>query len=150
VRGEKIMAWRVPKILFDGGIITAPPGSKVPYMQKRLLDATQNALAAVAEDVCIGFKLTVGLDAEWCLERAERTSVILHLPENADIDYVVEAVNLENLECWKDEQNRFHVAIGPWFTTKEVDHVVLCTIKIVHEYTGLLHADMAEHGHSHD
>lgn len=122
----------------------------LPYMQNRLIAATQNALAAVAEDVRRGFKETVGLEAEWFTERAEKSSVIVHLPENIDVDYVVEAVNLENLECWKDEENRFHVAISPWFVTKEVDHVVLCTIKVVHEFTGLLFVDMSEHGHSHE
>lgn len=144
------MAWQIPQLFYDGGLIPAMPGSKVPYMQKRLFDATQNALAAVAEDICIGFKLTVGLNAYWFLEATEKTSVIVEIPENIDLDYVVEAVNAENLECWKDEQNRFHVAIGPYFSTKEVDHVVLCTIKVVHEFTGLLFVDMALHGHTHD
>jgi hypothetical protein len=119
-------------------------------MQNRLIAATQNVLAAVAEDVCLGFKETVGLNAEWFTEKDEKSSVVVYLPENIDVDYVVEAVNLENLECWKDEENRFHVAISPWFTTKEVDHVVLCTIKVVHEFTGLLFVDMSEHGHSHE
>lgn len=119
-------------------------------MQNRLIAAVQNALAAVAEDVCLGFKETVGLEAEWFTDKAEKSSVVVYLPENVDVDYIVEAVNLENLECWKDEENRFNVAISPWFTTKEVDHVVLCTIKVVHEFTGLLFVDMSEHGHLHE
>lgn len=118
-------------------------------MQKKLYEATLYALAAVAADVRQGLLETVGLESEWQTDSKERASVVIYLPPTADAEYVARAVNLENLEAWLDEKNRFHVAIGPYYMTKDVDQVVLCTIKVVHQYTGLIGIDEKTHGHSH-
>lgn len=119
----------------------------VGYMQKNLHTATLNVLAAIAADVKRGLLETVGLESEWWTEKAERASIVVFLPENVDAEYVARAVNLENLESWLDEENRFHVAIAPWYSTKDVDQTVLCVIKVVSRFTGLLYVDPNVHSH---
>lgn len=121
----------------------------VGYMQRKLYDATLNALAAIAADVRQGLLETVGLESEWWTEDNERASVIVYLPENANPEYIARAINQENLEAWLDEEKRLHIAIGPWYTIKDVDQVVLCTVKVVHQFTGLIGIDPITHGHTH-
>lgn len=121
----------------------------VGYMQKNLHTAMLNVLAAIAADVGRGLLETIGLESEWWTEKTTRTSVVVYLPEKVDAEYVAEAVDLENLEAWLDEEKRFHVAIAPWYSTKDVDQTVLCVIKVVSRFTGLLGVDPNGHGHHH-
>lgn len=119
----------------------------VGYMQKNLHSSTLNVLAAIAADVKRGLLETVGLESEWWTERADRASIVVYLPENVDAEYIAEAVELENLEAWLDDEKYFHVAIALWYSTKEVDQTVLCVIKVVSQFTGLLNVDPNAHRH---
>lgn len=136
--GRKLLAWRLPPLLANlapGQPITGPEGSTVAWAQMRLLEATRTALAAVANDVRLGLGETVGIVAEWA--EGERASVIIKLPEGVDTHFIAHAIDLENVEAWCDELNRVHVAIGPWYSTKDVDQVVLSITKVVHVLLGL-------------
>ncbi len=119
----------------------------VGYMQKNLHAATLNVLAAIAADVRRGLLETVALESEWWTEKSERASVVVSLPENVDAEYVARAVASENLEAWLDEERRFHVGIAPWYSTKDIDQTVLCVIKVVSQFTGLLDVDPNAHRH---
>ncbi len=44
---------------------------------------------------------------------------------------------MENVEAWCDENRYVHAAIGPWYSTKDVDQVVLSITKVVHVKLGL-------------
>lgn len=132
------MAWQWPLLvtrLTPSETITGPAGSKVAWAQKRLVDAAQMALACVANDVQIGLQETVGIHAQ--LAQGERASVIITLPVGTDTNYIAQAIDLENVEAWCDENGQVHAAIGPWYTTKDVDQVVLSITKVVHVLLGL-------------
>lgn len=146
MRGTKLTAWRIPAI-FQAADYESPEGSMVGYMQKNLHAATLNVLAAIAADVKRGLLETVALESEWWTEKADRASVVVYLPENIDAKYVAEAIDLENLEAWLDVEKRFHVGIAPWYSTKDVDQTVLCVIKVVSQFTGLLNVDPNAHRH---
>ncbi len=138
MRGKKLEAWRVPPVwknLQSGETAAAPENSKVLATQKTLLNATLGAIEAVYEDVRNGLRETVGV--ECVLEIEERCSVVLILPENADAGQIAEAIDLENIEAWRDEQNRVHVGISPWFSTKDVDQTVLAPVKVIHVLLGI-------------
>lgn len=152
MRGTKLIAWRAPRIVASGEILqteNAPENSMVAFMQKRLLEAVNYALAAIAADVRRGLLETVGLESEWWTEDATRASIVVHLPESVDVQWIARAIDLENLEAWADRENRLHVAVSPWYSTKDVDQTVLCTIKVVHQFTGLLGVDLAARNHAH-
>ena len=116
-----------------------PTGSLVPWAQTQLAQATQQALAAVARDVVSGLQETVGIRSKWNAEFVEhaKCSVILELPSDADSAYIAKAIDLENVEAWCDGNKQIHVAIGPWYSTKDVDQVVLSVTKVVHVLLGL-------------
>lgn len=136
------MAWRLPPLLASiapGETITGPEGSTVAWAQVRLQEATRMALAAVANDVRLGLQETVGIAAQW--SEGERASVVITLPEGTDSHFIARAIDLENVEAWCDDQNQVHAAIGPWYTTKDVDQVVLSITKVVHVLLGLHAAD---------
>lgn len=138
MRGRKLLAWHLPPLLAGlsaGQSITGPPGSTVAWAQARLWEATRMALAAVANDVRLGLQETVGIVAEWV--EGERASVKITLPEGTDTQLIARAIDLENVEAWCDEHNQVHVAIGPWYSTKDVDQVVLSITKVVHVLLGL-------------
>lgn len=94
------------------------------------------ALATIAKDVRLGLLETVGISAEWA-EQGESASVVITLPKGADTKFIAKAIDLENVEAWCDEQEQVHVAISPWYTTKDVDQVVLAITKVVHVLLGL-------------
>jgi hypothetical protein len=137
VRGQKLLAWRLPPVaqLAQGESIAGPQGSAVPWAQMRLLEATRMALAAVANDVKQGLQETVGIDAE--MIEGECAAVVLTLPADTDTELIARAIDLENVEAWCDNEARVLVAIGPWYTTKDVDQVVLSITKVVHVLLGL-------------
>ena len=111
----------------------------VPWAQTQLVQATQQALAAVANDVTKGLLETVGIVSKWGAEDAENSkcSVVLELPDEADPEFIANAIDLENVEAWCDENKQVHVAIGPWYSTKDVDQVVLSVTKVMHVLLGM-------------
>jgi len=148
VRGTKLTAWRTPKVF--SGNTSVPKNSMVPFMQEKLLASINYALAAIAADVRQGLLETVGLESEWWTDDSEMASVVVHLPENIDRDYLVKAINLENLEAWCDDKKRVHIAISPFYTTKDVDQTVLCVVKVACQFTGLIDVDSKSFYHKHD
>lgn len=135
------MAWQLPSMMAQVKNYSTekPVGSMVPWAQTQLVQATQQALAAVANDVANGIKETVGLSSKWGSESTEndRCSVIIELPDKADPELIAKAIDLENVEAWCDENQKVHVAIGPWYSTKDVDQVVLSVTKVVHVLLGM-------------
>jgi hypothetical protein len=135
------MAWRIPAVMANIQNLAneKPVGSMLPWAQSQLFNATQQALAAVAQDVANGLAETVGIRCAWGteLKAEERCSVVLELPPSADPGYIARAIDLENVEAWCDENRYVHVAIGPWYSTKDVDQVVLSITKVVHVKLGL-------------
>ena len=135
------MAWQLPSMMAQVKNYSTekPVGSMVPWAQTQLVQATQQALAAVANDVANGIKETVGLSSKWGSESTEndRCSVIIELPNEADPELIAKAIDLENVEAWCDENKKVHVAIGPWYSTKDVDQVVLSVTKVVHVLLGM-------------
>jgi len=142
VRGSKLTAWQVPFVIANGTNDPVPENSKVPQAQKQLMDATRAALAAISADVDAGLRETVGVGA--VLDIDERASVILDLPPEADAEIMARAVDMENIEAWCDENKRVHVAINPWYSTKDVDQTVLAVIKVVHVKLGMHASDAAQ------
>lgn len=137
MRGTKLLAWRVPPVVshLDGDSVAVPKGSRVPRAQKQLLATTRAALKAVAEDVRTGLSETVGIGS--ALAEGDRSSVVIELPPGTDTEQIARAIDIENVEAWHDEDGRVHVGIGPWYSTKDVDQVVLSIIKVVHVMLGL-------------
>ncbi len=142
MRGTKLLAWRVPPIVSNArdGAIPGPADSRVPRAQKQLHAATRAVLKAVAEDVSTGLRETVGVGS--ALAEGDRSSVVLELPPGTDTEQIARAIDLENVEAWCAEDGRVHVGIGPWYSTKDVDQVVLSIIKVVHVLLGLHASDV--------
>jgi hypothetical protein len=137
VRGTKLKAWRVPPVwkqLQTGGT-AASDKSKVLQRQRQLLTATQATLNAVYADVRRGLLETVGVDC--ALVTDELCSVVLELPAGTDTEIVARAIDLENVEAWRDAQGRVNVAINPWYSTKDVDQTVLSAVKVIHVLLGI-------------
>ena len=144
VRGTKLLAWCVPPVwkgLQTGEAVT-PENSKVLSRQKNLLAATQSALDAVFADVREGLLETVGVDCTLVIDG--RCSVILDLPAETDTEMIARAIDLENVEAWRDESERVHIGISPWFSTKDVDQTVLAPVKVIHVLLGIHASDSAE------
>ncbi len=141
MRGHKLMAWELPPMMVNLKHYSTekPSGSMVPWAQTQLAQATQQALAAVARDVVSGLQETVGIRSRWGTEFAEQAkcSVIVELPSEADPEFIAHAIDLENVEAWCDENQQVHVAIGPWYSTKDVDQVVLSVTKVIHVLLGM-------------
>lgn len=116
-----------------------PENSKVLSKQRNLLAATHAALDAVFADVRTGLLETVGIDCS--LEINERCSVVLDLPAGADSEQIAKAIDLENVEAWRDETGRVHVGISPWLSTKDVDQTVLSPVKVIHVLLGVHASD---------
>lgn len=137
------MAWRTHPVITNaqGGDIAGPEDSRVPRVQKKLLTATRAALEAVAEDIRTGLSETVGVGSAWV--EADRSSVVLELLPGTDTELIARATDLENVEAWLGEDGRVYVGIGPWYSTKDVDQVVLSITKVVHVMLGL-HASDAQ------
>ncbi len=140
------MAWQLPAMMANlkNYSTEKPVGSMVPWAQIQLAQATQQALAAVANDVTKGLLETVGIVSKWGAEDTENSkcSVVLELPSEADPEFIANAIDLENIEAWCDENKKVHVAIGPWYSTKDVDQVVLSVTKIVHVLLGMHGAEI--------
>ncbi len=141
MRETKLLAWQVPPIwkLLQARDLSAPENSQVLNNQKQLLKTTLATLDAVFKDVRGGLLETVGVDS--FLSVGERCSFVLNLPENADAKQIAQAIDLENIESWRDEKGRVHVGISPWLSTKDVDQTVLCPVKVIHVLLGIHAAD---------
>lgn len=127
------MAWPIPPLM-QGGISDGPKGSQVSAHQQELLRATRAALLAIASDVRQGLLETVGIESR--LVESDRFAMEIDLPQQTDAGMIAQAIDLENVEAWC-ENGKVRVAIGPWYTTKDVDQVVLCVTKVVHVMLGL-------------
>lgn len=117
--------------------ITSPAnsyGSRVAARQKELLRSTGAVLAAIADDVHQGLLETVGIESRMVMR--DRCAVEIDLPPDTGVEKIARAIDLENLEAWC-EDGKVRVGIGPWYTTKDVDQVVLCVTKVVHVMLGL-------------
>ena len=135
------MAWPVPPLMQNAkdGIPASPKGSQVSARQQELLRATRKALLAISKDVRQGLLETVGIESR--LVESDRFAMEIELPPQtdnamADAAIIAQAIDLENVEAWC-ENGKVRVAIGPWYTTKDVDQVVLCVTKVVHVLLGL-------------
>ncbi len=144
MRGTKLEAWRIPQIWKDlrENALSVPEGSGVPQKQVYLMKATLAVLKSIAEDVRGGLLETVGVESAFSMDDG-RCSMILELPEGTDTELIGRAIDAENVEAWRDGQDRVHVALNPWYSTKDVDQTVLCTIKVIHVLLGI-HATDAE------
>ncbi len=144
MRGTKLLAWRIPPVWKDlqTGEASAPENSKVLSNQKQLMKVTLTTLDAVFADVRQGLRETVGIDCELVAE--SRCSVVLNLPAETDTETIARAIDLENIEAWRDASGRVHVGISPWLSTKEVDQTVLSPVKVIHVLLGVHASDSAE------
>ncbi len=139
------MAWRIPphwKSLEENAF-AVPEGSIVPAKQKKLFAATLEVLTAIGKDMRAGLLETVGVESSLSID-AERCSIILDLPENADAEHIALAIDAENVEAWRGENGKVHVAVNPWYSTKDVDQAVLCAIKVIHVVLGVHATDAAQ------
>lgn len=132
------MAWPIPPLM-QSGITASPNGSQVSARQQELLRATRAVLLAIASDVRQGLLETVGIESR--LVESDRFAMEIELPPQkdnamADAAMIAQAIDVENVEAWC-ENGKVRVAIGPWYTTKDVDQVVLCVTKVVHVLLGL-------------
>lgn len=142
MRGTKLTAWRMPPIWNDlqNNSVPVPEGSSVPQKQERLLKATRVVLDSIAEDVRRGLMETVGVMSRLCLDDG-LSSVVLALPRGTDTELIAQAIDAENVEAWCDTHGQVHIALNPWYSTKDVDQTVLSTIKIVHVLLGMHASD---------
>jgi len=144
VRGTKLLAWRVPSVwkTLQTDDAAAPENSKVLSNQKQLMKAALATLESVFTDVRQGLRETVGVNCT--LVVGERCSVVLDLPDEADTEQIARAIDLENIEAWRDEAGRVHICLSPWFSTKDVDQTVLSSVKVIHVLLGIHASDSAE------
>jgi hypothetical protein len=145
VRGTKLTAWRIPPIWknLQENSLSVPVNSSVPQNQKKMIAATREALMAIARDVREGLLETVGVESSLILDD-ERCSMVLELPEGTDTELVARAIDLENVEAWRDGAGKVHVGVNPWYSTKDVDQTVLCTIKVIHVLLGIHASDQPQ------
>lgn len=138
MRGTKLTAWQIPPVWknLQGNVFEAPEGSTVPENQEKMLRVTLNVLEAIAADVRGGLLETVGIESRLSLDE-ERCSMILELSAGTDTKHIAEAIDAENIEAWCDSSGRVNIAVNPWYSTKDVDQTVLCTIKVIHVLLGL-------------
>ncbi len=138
MRGTKLTAWRIPPIWngLQENVLNVPENSSVPQNQRKMFRATGEVLTAIARDVRGGLLETVGIESSISFDDG-RCSVVLELPEGTDTELVARAIDLENVEAWSDAAGKVRVGINPWYSTKDVDQTVLCTIKVIHVLLGI-------------
>jgi len=133
-----LTAWRIPPVwknLRENDLLV-PENSSVPQNQKKMFRATGEVLAAIAKDVRDGLLETVGVESSLSFDDG-RCSIALELPVGTDTELVARAIDAENIEAWRDDAGKVHVGINPWYSTKDVDQAVLCTIKVIHVLLGI-------------
>lgn len=114
----------------------------MPAKQKELQRATLEVLRSIAKDVSAGLFETVGVESEFAIDDG-RCAMRLELPVGADAEYLARAIDAENVEAWTDANGKVCVGINPWYSTKDVDQTVLCTIKVIHVLLGIHATDNA-------
>ncbi len=107
------------------------------------MKATQMTLDSIAEDVRGGLLETVGVDSEYSIDDG-RCSMMLELPAESDTEMIASAIDMENIEAWADANGRVHLAINPWYSTKDVDQTVLSAVKVIHVLLGIHAGDDAQ------
>lgn len=107
--------------------------------QKQLVKAARATLDAVFADVRTGLRETVGVDCSLAIN--ERCSIVLDLPAETDAEQIARAIDLENVEAWRDADGSVHVGVSPWFSAKDVDQAVLSTVKVIHVLLGIHASD---------
>ena len=118
-----------------------PEGSTVPRDQMKMLRETEKVLLSIAKDVRGGLLETVGIESAYSTDGGRTSMMLLKLPDGSDPLIIAEAIDAENVEAWTDENHQVHIAINPWYSTKDVDQTVLSTIKIIHVLLGIHAAD---------
>lgn len=99
--------------------------------------ATEKVLASIAADMRVGLLETVGVESAFAVD-GERCSMILELPAETDTEYIARAIDAEQVEAWRGAADgKVHVAVNPWYSTKDVDQAVLCAIKVIHVILGI-------------
>ncbi len=148
MRGTKLLAWRVPEVVAETAQngVSQTVSQSVGNSQQKLLRATHATLAAIAAEVEQGLAETVGVKC--ALSVNDRASVILELaPENLKSfspQQIAEAIEMENVEAWCDDDGKIHVGINPWLTAKETDQTILVIVKVTHVLLGM-HATADDH-----
>lgn len=144
MRGTKLEAWRIPPVWTNlrGTDLKIPENSTVPQKQQALIKSTLAVLEAIASDVRNGLLETVGVESVFSTDDG-RCSMRLALPPATDTELIARAIDLENIESWLDAEKRVHIGISPWYSTKDVDQAVLCTIKVIHVLLGIHASDNA-------
>jgi hypothetical protein len=82
---------------------------------------------AVFADVRTGLRETVASNVRSHV--GERCSGVLDLPGETDTEQIARAIDLENVEAWRDADERVHVGLSPWLSTKDVDQTFFRTSK---------------------
>jgi len=138
VRGTKLEAWRIPPVWnrLQENDYEIPENSSVFREQQFLLKSTYAVLKAIADDVRNGLMETVGVESEFSIDEG-RCSMRLEFPTETDTELIARAIDLENIEAWRDLEGKVHIAVNPWYSTKDVDQTILCTIKVIHVLLGL-------------
>jgi hypothetical protein len=115
-------------------LIEEVEGSAVAARQREMALAIHRTLLAIAVDIRQGLHETIGIESR--LIEGARCAVEIDLPAGTEIEIIAQAIELENVGAWCSE-GKVCVGIGPWYTTKDVDQVVLCVTKVVHVLLGL-------------
>lgn len=137
MRGAKLMAWRVPQIWDDlQKNVLSVPGSRVLKKQENLMKATLAVLESIAEDMRGGLLETVGVESSFSMDDG-RCSMMLELLAGSDAEQIALAIDMENIEAWNDADGKVHLAISPWYSTKDVDQTVLSAVKVIHVLLGI-------------
>ena len=142
MRGTKLTAWQIPSVWkgLQENELTDAENSKVIQKQQRLFNATREVLTEIVRDIREGLLETVGVDGDFSTADG-RCSIVLNLPADADTGTIAQAIDAENIEAWRDEQGRVHIAVNPWYSTKDVDQTVLSAVKVIHVMLGIHAAD---------
>lgn len=145
VRGTKLEAWRIPAVWenIQDDVLEIPEGSTVLKDQEKMLRATNDVLASVAKDIREGLLETVGVESTLSIDDG-RCTMVLSLPDGSDTGKIAEAIDLENIEAWRDTAGNVHIAVAPWFSTKDVDQTVLSAVKVIHVMLGIHATDTVE------
>ncbi len=144
MRGTKLEAWRIPAVWesLQGNVLEIPEGSTVLKDQEKMLRSSRDVLASMAKDIREGLLETVGVESTLSINDG-RCSMVLSLPDGSDTEKIARAIDLENIEAWRDASGNVHIAVAPWFSTKDVDQAVLSAVKVIHVMLGIHATDTA-------
>jgi hypothetical protein len=125
-----LLAWELPALMREAQerALTGPAGSLVAPAQWSLFASTMRVLDAIADDARNGLRETLGIECR--LATGEKAAIALDLPPGIDPRTVAAAIDRENIEAWC-KNGHVHVAIGPWYTTQDIDYVVLSITKVL-------------------